>query len=58
MSENGQAIAVDARKRTEEERCGKCGTMLFKLYKDRGCIFVEVKCKECGKPVIRKFKEE
>jgi hypothetical protein len=54
---NGQAELKT--KREESELCGDCGTQMFRVYHDKGFVFVEVRCKNisCGKTVIRKFRD-
>lgn len=43
------------RENEEEERCAKCGRLLFKVYKDKEFVFVEIKCGGCNNFVIKKF---
>lgn len=42
-------------RRSEEERCTGCGNLLFKIYEDKGCCFVEIKCDDCNRIVLKKF---
>lgn len=49
------APAESKSKTDDEERCGKCGRLIFKVFHERNYVFVEIKCKDCSHFVIRKF---